>query len=124
VRLQVRVLDTVGAERRLVHLVGGGQPRVDVPGRPVHFGGDVARGGLRVQDRRSRAQRLLRVGDGGQDLVVDVDESAGGFGRAEGFGDDGGDPLSGEPHRLVEDEGVIRVVVRVVMPRRGETDRR
>jgi hypothetical protein len=129
VRLQRDVLHPLGTERRRVHRVGRRERRLRVAGLAVDLGADVARPrgvrlgaparrdrGIGVQQRRARRHRRDRVGDGGQHLVVDRDQRARRLGGADRLGHDRDHPLAREPDRPVEDEGVVRVVVGVMVP--------
>ncbi len=121
VRLKRDVLHPLGAEGPGVHHVGRREPGLGVAGHPVHLGAHVARREVRVQRRRAGRQGRGGFGDGRADLVVDRDERAAGLGRRDGLRDDGGDPLPVEPHRAVEDQRVVRVVVRVGVPGASRT---
>ncbi len=98
-----RPLDDVGRrrERRLGVAASHDRPREEVA--------------LRAHARRSRAQRLLGVGHGRQDLVVDVDERRRRAGRARVDGRDRGEdvadavrflPFGHEPRPVRDDEAV------------------
>ena len=54
-----------------------------------------------VQHRGIRAQRLQRIEDRRQVLVVDLDQRHGGLGDLWRFGGDGGDTLADESHAFV-----------------------
>ena len=73
---------------------------------------------LLVQDRRTRLHRGFRVEHGGQRLVLDLEQTTGGFGSALGLGHDGRDPLADEAHDIVENIGVVGVDEMVLVGRR------
>ena len=62
-----------------------------------------------VQDRRARRHRRFRVEHCRQDLVVDLEQAAGGFRGAFGFGHDGRHALADEADDIVEHVGVVGV---------------
>ena len=62
---------------------------------------------LGVDDRRSRIERGLRIGDGRERLVFDADELGRVLGQGTGLRQDGGDRLA-LPARLGDRDGVLR----------------
>ena len=72
-----------------------------------------------VKDRRARLHRLLGIEDGGQDLIVDLDQPCGCFGGGLGFGDDGGDALADETHDVVQHVGIVGIDEVILVRRRA-----
>jgi hypothetical protein len=64
---------------------------------------------LVVKDRRIGRHRGDRIEDRGQHFVGDIEHSTGVFRRGLAFSDDGGDPLAGETHDIVENIGIVRI---------------
>ena len=62
-----------------------------------------------VQQRCVRLHRGNRIEHRRQDLVSDVEQPAGLFGRGLGFGDHRGDALAYEADHVVEHVGVVRI---------------
>ena len=59
----------------------------------------------------------------GQDVVLHADQAAGGLGRRRRLGDDSRNPLADVAHDVVEDAGVVGVVLGVLVSRRRESAR-
>ena len=104
VRLDVALVDGLGAEAALDDHVGLGEACVDVTQLVLEGSGDV--GGLAleldevVQDRRAGLHRLLDVDHEGQHLVFDLDQLAGFRRDLLGGGGDGGDRMAGKQRLL------------------------
>ena len=135
VRLDRALLDLVDPEGLLEHPVtvrlGGGDRRVDI----AALGGDVVDDvavavvdldgvGFVVDDRRTRQHRLALVENRRQDLVGDVDQSAGLLGDVDALGRDDCDPVADVAHLVVEAHLVVRVRVRPTLAARGVLDPR
>ena len=130
----MRVLDALRGERSCTTAppatIAALMPCGDVADTAVQLGdevagrvGDAGVGGLvAVQQRRARRSGGIGVEHRRQFLVVDIDGAAGLFGDRHGVGDDGGHPLPEEAHRVVEDHGVVGVVVAVLVAGGGERD--
>ncbi|MCY1240119.1 hypothetical protein D9M72_529520 [compost metagenome] len=132
-RLQCGVLHPLGPVCLFVDEVGLGEPGChaaefrmqlchDVLLGPADAGRDrvlfpVDRGG-------TGAHRVLGGEDGVEHLVLDCEGADAGFRRRHGFGDDGGHLLSDEPHDVVQDAGIVRIVgVKLVLGGREELGR-
>ena len=125
--LQMHVLHALRAEFPLVDCIRLGKPLCNVANFTLHVLEDVlprivdARPGfVRVELRRSRLHGLLGIEDRRQNFVVDVDQPAGLLGDCLGVGIDGHHALPLEPHHVVQNVGIIRVAVIVVVRCRGE----
>ena len=64
---------------------------------------------LVVQDRRAGLHRRDRIEHRGQELVLDLERAAAGFGRAFALGDHRGDALAGEARDIVEQIGIVGI---------------
>ena len=101
--------------------MGGGRERLLVRRRASHSAGDVV--GVRLVDDDvgiGAADRLSEVGDGGQRLVVDVDQLDGILGEVAALGDDEGNRVADELHLALGQRrarGVRDVLTRDGVPR-------
>ncbi len=128
VRLQTGVLPALGAEGVLVDDVGLGEAGLDVADLAVRLAHHIVLGAgdpvdlrvLVVDHGRAGPHGLLGVEDGGQHLVGHLDPAAALFGRPLAVGDYGRDALAHVPDGVVEDAGVVRVLVGVLVACRGE----
>ena len=113
----MHVLHAGGGIDALMHDVGGGETLRRTADFAMDIGIDVAVGGdaLVVQQRRVRTHRCLRVEDGGQDFVLDLDQPAGRFRCGLGFRDDRGDALAHKADHVVEHIGVVGIDEVVLM---------
>ena len=113
-RLEERDLDRLRVERRLDDVRGGRQRRVHVAarergGRLQHVRRPRREGVRRMHERRARLQRLERIGDRLEHLVVDFDLRRGlarvelrvGDDHREEVGDAAGQLAFGDEHRLI-----------------------
>ena len=80
-------------ERGLDHGVGFGERLVDLADVELALEGEVV-AEFRMDDRRAGVERGLRVGDGRQFLVLDLDQLGGVFGQRARARDDGADGLA------------------------------
>ena len=129
VRLQVGVRHSLGLPAAAHDVGGARQPGRDVTVFAVQLGhqvagrvGKPARDGILVPVHQGSAgqESGVRVEDGGERFVVDLDQAAGGLGDGQGVGDDGRDALAVEPHHRIEHEGVVGVVEAVLVSGGGE----
>ena len=84
-------------EVRLDDPVGGGESGVNIAIGKLPVEGEIARHVI-VQQRRARFQRFGLIGDGGQWLVIDVNQVERVFGGIRVFGDDDGHAVAGIAH--------------------------
>src|SRR5262249_59625804 len=91
--------------------VGGLESFFDVAHLTVDVDVDVAArlAALSVEHRRPRLHGQLRIEDGGQQLVLDLEGATPCLGRADAVRQHGGHPLAHEADDVVEDVGVVRI---------------
>ncbi len=121
VRLEVNVLNAGGGIGHLVHRIRGCEAIRYAADLAVDVDIDVPllRPALVVQDGGIRRHGGDRIEDGGQDLVGDIKQPAGGLGGSLGLSDDRGDPLADEAHHVVENVGVVWIDQMVLVGRRA-----
>ena len=121
VRLQMHVLRARGRIGHLVDGVGVLEALLDAAELAVNVDIDIVEKSdalLLVQDGRARLHGHFRIEHGRQQLVLDLEQPAGRFRRAFGFGHHRGDPLPDEAHDIVEHVGVVGIDQVIFMRRR------
>ena len=119
-RLEVQVFDALRPPRSLDDVRRGRERRLGVAAYDDRAREEVA---LRAHAGRSRTQRLLGIGHGRQDRVVDVDEGRGGAGRARVHGRHRGEHVAdavrllsfGHEARPVRDDEAVEPLSRHVL---------
>ena len=120
VRLHVDVMLLLRDERVLEHAVRARERGLDVAVRPASVGAEVGQGralrvherarvlrGVVVDERSVRRERLGDVEDGGQLLVLDLDERERLVRRVRRLRGDGGDALADEAHLVDGEDGQV-----------------
>ena len=127
VGFEMGVLDALGDVGSLVDEIGLRETPLDIADVAVDLGEDIARGiedaRLRpvvVDDRRARRHRLFGIEHRREHLVVHHEATAAFLRGGFAVGDDCGDPLAGTAHDVVEDDGVVGIVMVVLVTRGGE----
>ena len=129
--LQRRVLDTVAVEGGLKGDGGCGERRSDIAELAMclrdeialRIGNAVRAGAIRMNEWRAGRHRLFGIDQRRQNLVVDLQPTAGLLGSAFAVRDHRRDLLADEAHDIVEDAGILGVHPVLLVSRRREQHR-